>query len=327
MFHAWKLLPLWVSLVIFGALMVVPGGPAKPHSVHALPCIDATDVGTGTLVVRIFDVSTNELIEVPSTVVLISPNPGTREASLTVVDNTGNDSSPLLGVIQLSGACAGEVYTASLAGTLHPSLAECDILPAPPAQTLAAGAGATLFFTLEIDCKNATWGEPATIVIDLNTTSFACGGAGIATVHVRDAAGINVGLVPVKMQATLGTFNPDTKEMGLNGSNFFFYNAPSNQHGTVVFTATAGDVTETATATIRNEDCVGAMAPPPTSVAGGASPAPTSTPAASGPISVIRPPNTGDAGLLQPAPRIAVPALAVMAAGLAAVPLLRRKQT
>jgi hypothetical protein len=278
--------------------------PARLRPAFAADC---SPDDTGTLVIRIVDIATGDLLPYGGTEVLIDPDPRDFDLDYLVTDSDIEDAGALqdtdqdAGVIRFDGACStssGEAYEASI-HSLATGLEDCAV--AAYSDTAELDKDETAELELEVDCT-ALWAStqtpsptttvapsavPSSVLVTLSASSVACGDAALVVVAVRDEAGNPVSGAPVAVAASIGSITPATGHTtGPNGVASMTFIAPMGVGGTATVGASsgaAGGSAQIAVACITEVLSSGGEA--------------NAAPAASG-TSVIRPPSTGSAGLV-----------------------------
>jgi hypothetical protein len=300
MSRAWTLLSLSALVVLGGWLLVA--GPAQPSPAFAADC---SPEDTGTLVIQILDLQTDDLLDVGGSVVLIDPDPTDFELDKLVTDSDITDAGGLQdqdnesGVIRWEGACStigGEAYSAIYYSVPSGLEEVCEIADSSDVAQLDAGETAVLELSVEcIDLTptatpgatstpgpTAVAGAAANVLVSASDTSVSCGGSSVIAVLVLDSAGdaVEPG-TPVTVSTNLGVLSPGsghaTDENGFLSLTFV---APVTGGGTATITAAAGSASDSAQVAVN---CI-------SDVLSGA-------PQASTGGSIIRPPSTGDGGL------------------------------
>ncbi len=265
MIRTWKLLSL-AAIAAALCLYLLPAGPTAPSTASAEDC---TLDNTGTLIIKIFDVSTDELLDDSGTQVLVKPDPRDFVLDDIVTDtalsdaNTSQDKDSDPGIIRIEEACSTEgsqSYSVKL-WALPAPLEECTFEADTDSTKLAAGETEEL--KLAVDCTGVgptptvtptvTVGPAATVITNTSPLAVSCNGTSVVSVTVKDAAGnpVQTGTA-VTISTTLGSVSPSSGFVtGSNGSVFAFFTAPATSGGTATITATAGSISGTASVVVN----------------------------------------------------------------------------
>jgi hypothetical protein len=297
MLRSRTLLSLSALLAGLGVLLLAtPASPPAPA--YAAEC-DAEE--TGTLIIRIIDVQTEEPLTFEGTEVLIKPDPTDFELDKMVTDTAITDAGALTdkdqdsGVIRIDGACStegSEEYSAVLYRAPSSSDEECDAVDSSDKTQLDPEDTAVL--ELSVECMSLTptatlapsatsnptaVAQASTVLVSTAASAVNCGASTVVAVLVRNAAGEPVAGAPVSAITNIGSLSPPSKATDANGIASLTFVAPA-AGGTATIAASSGTASDTAQVAVN---CISDVLSSNTQAPGG---------------SIIRPPSTGNGGLV-----------------------------